>query len=320
MVLGALTLEERAQLQGYNAPGAKRSGISRKLNPVLDGVMEEVAAQVLANPVLGTVLPRITARSLANLSAAEVLDLMALSKADVRKTLSNSITGVTQPGNIDVCVRAVLLLCHSTGEMYEKLGLDAQAGAQGNYSESEIVTGYMEKANEVMKLHREKALSDTEAEVQIALLRTIKDVLVLTKDQAVGAEVAGIVNQSEEVDIPQAAIDRVSGYMQESGKVRNSVLVWLQAQEKPETRQNIDTGEIQIDVAALKKAVETRQPGNWFDKLWVSVRSSVRGERTMEDKMKDVLGYDQLLAGGDLKRKGVKLMDPLSMKAIAQAA
>lgn len=227
-----------------------------------------------------------------------------------QKMLSEQVFGVTQPKEIGTYLVATLQVCQNARQMYAKLGLGSAGNAE-TVSVEDIVDAYFVVSNDVLVQVKAGKLTMDQAEVQIGIYRTVKDLLI--------AHSNGKISRAD-LDNPKPTSQQladISEILSRNTSVAASSIV------KAWSAGNAKAMSIELDASViddLRTAVNTQRSASAFTRLWESARRTMSHEQTLEDKMKDVLGSNLNLDPARLDRTMGAIMDPISAQKISQAA
>jgi hypothetical protein len=237
----------------------------------------------------------------------------AQSQLIVRKTLIEKAYGVMKPADSDIYLRAVLQICSNSQQMAERL---LGAGVQiDKISDIDIAEGFVKQSQAVMKLAETGKLTKDEAEIQIGLFKVMKDLLIISQNKT---EIKEILDQTRIGTEDLIKLSEVMNSNKTREVINNCIVGRKGALAKVEAVNQ--EGEIIVDadtIRLIRETVERKRPP--FSELWSSVTAVFSGEKTLDEKIKDVLGKDFDAGSGSIEKRGA-IFDPLQAKHIAGAA
>jgi hypothetical protein len=150
-------------------------------------------------------------------------------------------------------------------------------------------------------------MSEDEADVRRVILSTVKDILINPNALAIFKDIAGLEEiTSENFSDLNEALKENRG-LDVMIKAANSKLMQV-------TAGNEEVLITQKDIDALRKEVAAPRS------ITERVMRIFTGERTLDDKMNDLLGFDLNAATLSKAKEGKKLLSPLGTLAISGAA
>ncbi|MHB9154206.1 MAG: hypothetical protein ACYC5N_00770 [Endomicrobiales bacterium] len=228
--------------------------------------------------------------------------------------LLEKVFGVTAPQELNLYLAATLQVCQNTGELYQKLGIEYTPAVQAKGAAVEEITkAYFRESNKVLILAKEGKLTGAQAEVQLGIYKTTRDLLIALNTGENRAQMTTLLES------PTVEVSQLVAVMSGAGNTvaGNVLLQWAAEEQKAG-----NAVEIVVDartMADIRSAVETKMDAGAFTQLWMAISGKLSGEQTLEEKMKDVLGGDFQMEGGIIDRS-TRLLDPVSSKGFTSAA
>jgi hypothetical protein len=231
---------------------------------------------------------------------------------EARKTLSNQVFGVMKPGEINAVLKYLPQICQSEQGLLQELGYPQ---GESEIKSTVVMASYGERYNEVMALVKEGKMTRDAADVQVAILQTIKDIAL--NPQALSAYNA-MVKQDRISEADVASLGAIISKTDKNNRrVSDNVIISL---------GKISVGDEEIVVNSdtwdqIRNEINNKRDigfvAGLLQKFGISVRS---GERTLDGKLEFILGKDGF-ADGVLERSSRKqILSPLGAMRVAASA